>query len=586
MYAPQANLSEFEKDRFYQMLQYAVSKIPASEQLIVCGDWNGHNGSQSTGFEEVHGGQAIGKRNTEGETILEFAFTNELVVGNTRFKKKPEHLVTYQSGNAATQIDLYRWSFRKQVSNIKVILGEKCASQHRLLVGDFRVSIPPQPKRKFVPCIKVWKLRDPEKQAELSEVFKAKTLDSELSQTSTVYERWTSLKDKLLQATKQVCSVSSNHPWRKQTWWWNNQVEEAVREKRRCFKLWKAGGSRAAKRTSNRAVHQARSEAEKVALQKIDPRSGDVYRLAKQMRRDNQDVMGEKPVKNDAGQLSLDEEAKKEAWREHYERFLNVGFPWNPEDLSQESPVEGPSEPITLEMITKAISKMASGKAAGPSGIVAEMLKPIGEAGAVEVRDLIEDIISEGCIPTDWQESFIVNLYKGKGDALNRGNYRGLKLTEQVMKVLEPVVEGLIRQRVEIDEMQCGFMSGHGTTDAIFIVRQLQEKHLAANKLLYMAFVDLEKAFDRVPQDVIWWAMRKLGIDEWLLRLVQSMYKDVRSRVRVADWYSEEFGVGVGVHQGSVLSPTLHHCVRGSIQGVPHRLSVGDAVRRRPDDLC
>ena len=86
---------------------------------------------------------------------------------------------------------------------------------------------------------------------------------------------------------------------------------------------------------------------------------------------------------------------------------------------------------------------------------------------------------------------------------MNRGNYRGLQLNEQVMKVLERVVEGLIRQRVEIDEMQCGFMSGRGTTDAIFIVRQLQ-KHLAANKPLYMAFVDLEKPFDRVPRDVIW----------------------------------------------------------------------------------
>ena len=102
------------------------------------------------------------------------------------------------------------------------------------------------------------------------------------------------------------------------------------------------------------------------------------------------------------------------------------------------------------------------------------------------------------------------------------------------MKVLEREVEELIWQRVEIDEMQCGFMSGRGTTgDAIFIVRQLQEKHLAANKLLYMAFVDLEKAFDRVPRDVIWWEMRKLGIDEWLVRLVQSMYKDVRSRVEL-----------------------------------------------------
>ena len=90
-----------------------------------------------------------------------------------------------------------------------------------------------------------------------------------------------------------------------------------------------------------------------------------------------------------------------------------------------------------------------------------------------------------------------------------------------------------------------------------FIVRQLQEKHLTANKPLYMAFVDLEKAFDRVPRDVIWWAMRKLRIDEWLVRLVQSMYTDVRNRVRVGNGYSEEIGVAFGVHQGSVLSPLL-----------------------------
>ena len=69
-------------------------------------------------------------------------------------------------------------------------------------------------------------------------------------------------------------------------------MEEVVKEKRRCVKLWKAGGSRAAynsaKRASNRGVYHAKNEAEKVALQKIDPRSsGDVYRLAKQMRRDN-----------------------------------------------------------------------------------------------------------------------------------------------------------------------------------------------------------------------------------------------------------------------------------------------------------
>ena len=123
-------------------------------------------------------------------------------------------------------------------------------------------------------------------------------------------------------------------------------MEEAVKEKRRCSKLWEACGSRSPynspKPAPNRAVYHAKSEAEKVALQKIDQKSADVYRLAKQMRHDNQDVMGEKPVKNDEGLLSLDEDRKKEAWKEHYEHLLNVEFPWNAEDLSVGSPVEGP----------------------------------------------------------------------------------------------------------------------------------------------------------------------------------------------------------------------------------------------------
>ena len=231
--------------------------------------------------------------------------------------------------------------------------------------------------------------------------------------------------------------------------------------------------------------------------------------------------------------MSLDDPSKQRAWKEHYERLLNVEFPWNPEDLSDELPVEGPAVPVTEEMISKAIDKMKFGKAAGPSGIVAEMLKSAGDTGVAIMRNLVESIIREGRIPTDWEESHIVSLYKGKGEALDRGNYRGLKLLDQAMKVLERVMDNLIRERVSIDEMQFGFMPGRGTTDAIFIVRQMQEKYLTANKTLYMAFIDLEKAFDRVPREVIWWSLRKLGVDEWLVRLVQSMYANVHSRARV-----------------------------------------------------
>ena len=72
-----------------------------------------------------------------------------------------------------------------------------------------------------------------------------------------------------------------------------------------------------------------------------------------------------------------------------------------------------------------------------------------------------------------------------------------------------------------------------------------------------MALVDLEKGFDRVPRKFIWWALRKLGVEEWIVRLAQGMYANAQSRVRVGEGYSEEFEVKVGVHQGSVLSPLL-----------------------------
>ena len=109
------------------------------------------------------------------------------------------------------------------------------------------------------------------------------------------------------------------------------------------------------------------------------------------------------------------------------------------------------------------------------SGIVVEMIKAAGDTGATMIRDLATAIIRDSKVPTDWEESFITCLYKGKGDALDRGNYRGLKLTEQAMKILERIVDGLIRQVVSIDDSQFGFVPGRGTTDAIFVVRQLQE---------------------------------------------------------------------------------------------------------------
>ena len=85
--------------------------------------------------------------------------------------------------------------------------------------------------------------------------------------------------------------------------------------------------------------------------------------------------------------------------------------------------------------------------------------------------------------------------------------------------------------------------------DAVFILR-LQEEYLDKGKTLYMCFVDVEKAFYRVPRKVLEWAMRKRGIPEAMVRAVMSLYEGAKTRVRVGLELSEEFEVKVGVHQG------------------------------------
>ena len=164
----------------------------------------------------------------------------------------------------------------------------------------------------------------------------------------------------------------------------------------------------------------------------------------------------------------------------------------------------GPSERISALKVGVAIGKMKQGKSAGPTAVVAEMLKAAGETGTLWMNEVCNAVMKDGKVPEDWSRSWMVNVYK---ERVTCGSYRGIKLLEHAMKVLERVIEGRLRKIVKIVSMQFGFMSGRSTKDAIFIVRQLQEKYLAKSKDLWMAFVDLEKAFDRVPREVVWWAL-------------------------------------------------------------------------------
>ena len=104
-------------------------------------------------------------------------------------------------------------------------------------------------------------------------------------------------------------------------------------------------------------------------------------------------------------------------------------------------------------------------------------------------------------------------------------------------------------------------MPGKGTTNAIFIMRQIQEKHQAKKKKLYYAFVDFGKGIFLVPRDVVRWTLSKLGVDEWFIRTFMTLYTEACTVVKTDAGLSERFDVKVGLHQGSVLSPLLFTAV-------------------------
>ncbi|KAK3540843.1 hypothetical protein QTP86_002359 [Hemibagrus guttatus] len=404
--------------------------------------------------EEVMGKFGVKERNLEGQMVVDFAKRMDMAVVNTYFQKREEHRVTYKSGGRRTQVDyiLCRRGNLKEISDCKVVVGESVARQHRMVVCRMTLLVckTKRSKIEIEKKTKWWKL----KKEECCEEFRQK-LRQALGGQVVLPDDWETTAEVIRETGRKVLGVSSGRRKEdKETWWWNEEVQDSIQRKRLAKKKWDMDRTEENRQEYKELQHRVKREVSKAKQKaydelytRLDTREGekDLYRLARQRDRDGKDVQQVRVIKDRDGRVLTSEESVQRRWKEYFEELMN-------EENERDKTVDGVNsaeqkvDKIRKDEVRKSLKRLKSGKAVGPDDIPVEVWKCLGEA-AVE---------------------FLTSLFN---------------------RVLE----------------------------------------------------NLEKVYDRVPREELWYCMRKSGVAEKYVRVVQDMYERSRTVVRcLMDQLSEE----------------------------------------------
>ncbi|KAK3523086.1 hypothetical protein QTP86_013134 [Hemibagrus guttatus] len=239
-YAPQVGCELEEKERFWSELDEVIESIPTGERVVIGVDFNGHVGGGNRDDEEVMGKFGVKERNLEGQMVVDFAKRMDMAVVNTYFQKREEHRMTYKSGGRRTQ---------KKRSKIEI-----------------------EKKTKW------WKL----KKEECCEEFRQK-LRQALGGQVVLPDDWETTAEVIRETGRKVLGVSSGRRKEdKETWWWNEEVQDSVQRNRLAKKKWDMDRTeenrqeyKELQRRVKREVSKAKQKAYDELYTRLDTREGE-----------------------------------------------------------------------------------------------------------------------------------------------------------------------------------------------------------------------------------------------------------------------------------------------------------------------
>ena len=568
-YAPTDDASDADKDSFYDLLEGAIRNVPPHDQLVVAGDLNAVTGSDRSGFEEVVGPFGSGIPNNNSTRLLTMCALLGLSVVGSWFRRTNVRRFTWISNDGRTlkEIDHFLTRRRQDFKSYRVFRGAECPANtdHRLVIAHMSINLC---SASMHPAVK--SAVDSERLANdrtLQATFAIAVQNrfaALVDLPDDAEQSWREMRDNLVDVARTVIGP----PKRPNKPWLSSEADDIIALKRAAVnrgdnvernRLKRAFQARA-QEDRERYYNNMAADAE-AALQCNNMKP--IYRAVKQISGKQSVGQSIFPRKADGLMCKSEEEALLR-WTEYYSTALNHPPAQLCPDLDSAAigatdSVHIPVDAPTLDEVCAAINKLKNGRSPGSDGITAELLKYSGLTTAQLFVKLFASIWRSGRIPAEWRDGIIVSIYKGKGARTECGSHRPITLLSVPGKVFAHVLLARLEPLMVESRrpQQSGFTAGRSTADAILALRLLSDLHREFSQPLYVAYVDLKSAFDSVDRAALWKAVRGVGAPALLLNLIQDLYTQTNSQVRLGKHLSPSFQTKSGVRQGCVLAPAL-----------------------------
>ncbi|GJU25141.1 retrovirus-related pol polyprotein LINE-1 [Tanacetum coccineum] len=333
------------------------------------------------------------------------------------------------------------------------------------------------------------------------------------------------IKDATKDSLGEALGSSKTHTARRESWWLCEEVQSKVTEKQARFR-----------ELLSCQEAQAKEKVYENLYKKLDSKEGanEIFRIAKARQRKRRDLGDICFIKDEGGRTVTDEEEIKQRWGEYFSSLFNTEEPEGHEGVVDQNTlplIDYYYSRISQTEVRTAVHKMGRNKAVGPDQIPIEAWRSLGAEGISWLTILFNKIFTSAKMPEEWRLSHVIPILKNKGDEQVCSNYRGIKLFSHTMKLWERVIERRLRRETSVFENQFGFMPGRSSIGAIHLIRSLMEKYRERQRDVHLAFIDLEKAYDSVPRDLIWKTLIDKGASRRYIKVIRDMYSGAKTRL-------------------------------------------------------